>query len=320
MSTERDVTRSVRSWLKEDRHEDADRVLDLVLDQLDTTPQRRAGWLARRFPFMNSTTLRYGIAAAVVVAAAVLGFSFLARPNDDVGPSSPSPSTAQSADPSAESSIPLLTDQGTVENGAVLPSGTYLLDYPFPARLRLTVPGGWQVWHVDFLSAGLLVDAGPGSGSGWGLFLLSPGDKLYADPCDKTRGMLDPVPGPTVDDLAKALGNIPGITASTPVDIVMDGYPGKLIELTAPADAASCAAGTATLWDFPGQDDYPMALGERLPIRIIDVEGVRLVIVATDYPGTSAWELGEGKTFDPNDHAEDQVQLQAIFDSIQFNP
>ena len=31
------------------RIENADRVLDLVLDQLDTTPQRRARWLARRF-------------------------------------------------------------------------------------------------------------------------------------------------------------------------------------------------------------------------------------------------------------------------------
>ena len=45
MSTDRDVTRIVRSWLHEDAYEDADRVLDLVLDQIDTTPQRRAcGW------------------------------------------------------------------------------------------------------------------------------------------------------------------------------------------------------------------------------------------------------------------------------------
>lgn len=317
MSTDRDVTRSVRSWLREDRHEDADRVLDLVLDQLDTTPQRRASWLARRFPFM-SKTVQFGLAAAVVVlAATVVGLSVLARPDDSVGPTVPtSTPTATATTPS----IPLLSKQGSIETGAVLAPGTYLLDYPFPARLALTVPGGWQVWHVDFLSAGLLVDAGPGNGSGWGLFFLSPGDKLYADPCDKTRGMLDPVPGPTADDLANALGNLPGITASTPVDIEMDGHAGKLIELTATADVASCPAGAATLWDFAGLDDYPMALGERLPIRILDVDGLRLVIVATDYPGTSAWEVGQGESFDPDAHAEHEVELQAIFDSIRIDP
>ena len=56
MSTDRDTTRIVRSWLRTDEHESADRVLDAVLDQLDTTPQRRATWWpARRFPDMNNS-------------------------------------------------------------------------------------------------------------------------------------------------------------------------------------------------------------------------------------------------------------------------
>jgi hypothetical protein len=318
MSADRDVARSVRSWLKEDRHEDADRVLDLVLDQLDATPQRRAGWLARRLPLMNSTTLRFGIAVAVVVAAVVLGITVLGRPNESVGPSGPPTATTTLVPTTA--SIPLLSDQGSIETGAVLAPGTYLLDYPFPARSALTVPDGWMVWHIDFLTAGLLVDTGSGPGSGYGLFFLSPGDKIFADPCDKTRGMLDPVPGPSVDDLAAALASLPGMAASTPVDIELDGHPGKLIELTAPADVASCPVGAATLWDFPGQDDYPMALGEQLPIRILDVDGVRLVIVATDYPGTSAYELGQGETFDPEAHADHQAELQGIVDSIVIDP
>jgi hypothetical protein len=318
MSTDRDVARSVRSWLREDRHEDADRVLDSVLDLLDTTQQRRAGWLARRLPFMNSTTLRYGIAAAVVVAAVVLGITVLGRPKDDVGP--PGPTSSQAASPSAIASIRLMSEWGTIEDGAVMAPGTYLLDYPFPVRLALTVPVGWQIWHVDFLTAGLLVDTGSGPGSGYGLFFLAPGDKLYADPCDRTAGMLDPVPGPSVDDLAAALASLPGMTASTPIDIDLDGHAGMLIELTAPADVASCPAGAATLWDFPGQDDYPMALGEQLPIRILDVNGVRLVIGATDYPGTSAYELGQGETLDPEAHADHQAELQGIVDSIVIDP
>ena len=62
MTANRELDREVRSWLREDGHEDADRLLSEVLDQLDTTPQRHAGWLARRFPIVNSTRIRYGIA------------------------------------------------------------------------------------------------------------------------------------------------------------------------------------------------------------------------------------------------------------------
>ena len=76
MSVDRDVTRAVRSWLHEDAHENADRVLDLVLDQLDTTPQRRARWPARRFPPM-SNTIRIALATAAVVILAFLGIRFL---------------------------------------------------------------------------------------------------------------------------------------------------------------------------------------------------------------------------------------------------
>ncbi|MGH2488998.1 MAG: hypothetical protein ACRDFR_05220, partial [Candidatus Limnocylindria bacterium] len=67
MSTDRDVTRIVRSWLSEDRHEDADRVLNTVLDQLDTTPQRRTSWSAWRELFMNKF-VAIGLGAAAVVA------------------------------------------------------------------------------------------------------------------------------------------------------------------------------------------------------------------------------------------------------------
>ena len=42
MSTDRDTTRIVRSWLRTDEHESADRVLDNVLALLDATPQRRS--------------------------------------------------------------------------------------------------------------------------------------------------------------------------------------------------------------------------------------------------------------------------------------
>jgi hypothetical protein len=100
MSTDRDVTRIVRSWLHEDAHEDADRVLDMVVNLVDTTPQRRPSWLARRTPTMNSYA-RLGLVAAAVLAVVIVGIGLLGR-SPDVGPatsSSPVPSPSVTASP-----------------------------------------------------------------------------------------------------------------------------------------------------------------------------------------------------------------------------
>ena len=83
MSTDRDTTRIVRSWLRVDENESADRVLGTVLDRLDTTPQRRA-ISTRRLPDM-SYIVRYAAVAAVVAMAAVIGYSVVAGP-PEVGP------------------------------------------------------------------------------------------------------------------------------------------------------------------------------------------------------------------------------------------
>ena len=75
MNTDRDTTRIFRSWLRTDEHESADRVVDAVLDHLDTTPQRRATWWpVRRLPQMN-TTAKLALGAVAVVAIALLGIS-----------------------------------------------------------------------------------------------------------------------------------------------------------------------------------------------------------------------------------------------------
>ncbi len=69
-TSDRDVNRAIRSWLREDRHEDVSRVAGAVLDQVDTTPQRRSTWWpARRTPTMNKF-LAIGLGAAAVVVVA----------------------------------------------------------------------------------------------------------------------------------------------------------------------------------------------------------------------------------------------------------
>jgi hypothetical protein len=79
MTTERDPgTRIVRSWLREEAHENAERVLLRALDEVDTTPQRRSWWPAWRTSPVNTYAKLIAAAAAVLVVAAV-GYQFLPR-------------------------------------------------------------------------------------------------------------------------------------------------------------------------------------------------------------------------------------------------
>jgi WD40-like Beta Propeller Repeat len=84
MTTEHDPrTRVVLSWLQEDGHESAERVLLRALDEVDATPQRRSWWPSRRANPIG-THPRLVAAAAAVLAVAVVGYPFLAA-----GPASP---------------------------------------------------------------------------------------------------------------------------------------------------------------------------------------------------------------------------------------
>ena len=47
MSPERDVTRTVRSWLRTDEHDFPIEIVDDVLARLDATPQDRLFWQNR---------------------------------------------------------------------------------------------------------------------------------------------------------------------------------------------------------------------------------------------------------------------------------
>jgi len=90
MTTERDPrTRIVLSWLREDTHENAERVLLRALDEVDTTPQRRSRWPAWRTNRMNTYAKLIAAAAAVLVVA-IGGYQLLpgiAGPGDAPSPS-----------------------------------------------------------------------------------------------------------------------------------------------------------------------------------------------------------------------------------------
>ena len=122
MSTDRDTTRIVRSWLEVGATALPDRVLDQVLDQLPATRQRRSWWPVRRFQDMNSAW-KFAIAAAAIVVVAVAGFNLLPK-QDAVGvpPTSPTPSPTDTPAayteptflaPGSYAIAPTMTDPGT---------------------------------------------------------------------------------------------------------------------------------------------------------------------------------------------------------------
>lgn len=89
MSTDQDVEGAVRLWVAQGSHQLPDRALDAALDEIATTKQRHAGWLARRSNLMNGNALKFGAAAVAIIAAAILGVRFL--PEAVGGPPDPTP-------------------------------------------------------------------------------------------------------------------------------------------------------------------------------------------------------------------------------------
>ena len=291
MSADRDVTtRIVRSWLHEDGHEDADRILNLVLDEIDTTPQRRAGWLARRFPPMNNNLVRVALVAAVLVVAVVIGANLLQR--SDVGPS-----------PSAEPSVPLLDELPT---GDLFP-GTYELDSAFLVRLRLTLPPGFN--HGPGGSS--LVGIHTPSGHGLEFQIVS---NVYPDPCHRTAGGTDPAVGPSVDDLVTAMTNMAGFEVGPATDVTIGGLPAKALDLTNSIDYSTCDQQDVrtVVFGLPGSvrgtgEGSSVGGDEHQRIYIMDVRGTRLTIMTYWFPSG-------------NDAADARAvaDLQAIVDSITF--
>jgi hypothetical protein len=290
MRTERDTARIVRSWLSVEEHESADRVLDLVLDRLDTTPQRRLSrWTARSL-FGINRMVATGIAAGLVAIAAIWGIGLLAPGGPGFGgpalDSSPTPTPSPMAWPTSEN--------------AALRAGTYVSEAPSPAGSIITLPEGWSACGVG--SEELAACAHPGGRRAVSVSIVS---NVVADPCHGSRALLDPRVGDSVDDLVSAISNLSGFVATAPIDIDIDGRAGKEFELTAPTGPACVDDNTGLATWTTSWGINVVGPGEVNLLRIVEVDGVRVMIAAAYQPSASAAEITE---------------LRAIFDSIQLAP
>jgi hypothetical protein len=127
------------------------------------------------------------------------------------------------------------------------------------------------------------------------------GGWLFSDPCRKVDAVPDIRVGPSASDFVDALAAHPLLDVTTPVPVTLGGYSGKYLDLQVPSNIADCTFGYhpwAPSYYAPGPN-------HQWHIWSLNVDGVRVVIMSEDFPGTSAQDLAE---------------MRAITESIQINP
>jgi hypothetical protein len=293
MSADRDVTRIVRSWLNEDAYEDADRVLSQVLVAIDTTPQRRAGWLARRLPPMNTAT-RLALAAAAVVLLAFIGLKFLVS-GDNIG----GPVTSPTPTPTAAPAVGVIGGDGTsvfagTYRTAFVPAFTLTID---KSVMDPDCPPGIKCHGTANVNQPGWLDLGFGTVHGSELMVV--GIAKIHDP-SASGTLIDP-PADTAA-VAAVYAATPGVTvlqAAKPVTV--GGLVGTQLDVWA---HQGLSLGTRT--DVAGSD-FGIATEHETRLIILLVNGQTLVITE---------EIAADNT--THDFQAALTSLQPLIDSIQW--
>jgi hypothetical protein len=272
MSTDRETTHAVRSWLEDGVTRLPDRVLDAVLDQVPATPQRRPLWRAWRFPNVTNP-VRYAIAAAAVLVVALIGYQFL--PTSDIGAP---PSAAPTASPSPAATVtPLLplTDS--------LAAGTYR---PYPdLDIRVDAPAGWSTccenpaWIIHKNESALV------------FFEDYTELTVHQDPCNWKTGPSSEPRG--AEAIANAIAAQDGSLMPAPEATTVGGRPAFHVRVAVPAeiDQETCDEGQYTWWAVPGGSRYAQGDDQIEDVYILDVDGRTLGFDLSHFPDTPAADV-----------------------------
>jgi hypothetical protein len=164
--------------------------------------------------------------------------------------------------------------------------------------VTFTMPAGWYS-DGAFVSKS---DADPI----FGLVFMDVGN-IYADGC--RWELVEPPPGPTVDDLVSAYAKLPELRATPARDVTVDGFDGKQIQITIPDYTDDeCIGERFSIFHYDHASHDAPSLWAQAPkqlntLWILDVDGTRLVILAGD-PG--------------NMSAQDRTDLDGILNSVQI--
>jgi hypothetical protein len=282
-------------------------------------------------PMLPNVTARSGLAAAALVVAVVgLGAVVLSN-NRNQAVGGPAPIASPTPTPAATSSPLVLLFNAPLEtcpetNGKCLAPGRYAFGAGWPGEMSVAVPEGWFEYDPGGGSTGFLVDRSPAlDGSGWGI-LMSKVGTVSRDPCDPGAGSYSAPLVDTPGQLAAAMADWPGFDVTSPETITIAGRTGVQVEISSTLKFEDCPI--SVLWTTPNgtsMDAYPMINdldvegGYPAEYRIVDVDGSLIAIMTPGLTQTSPFEEGQGIARDPDRHAADAVEMQAILDSIEMS-
>jgi hypothetical protein len=168
--------------------------------------------------------------------------------------------------------------------------------------VEITVPEGWQ----SAFESTILMPVPPGSteapaGAGFAIGWTNMSAGLHSDPClPEAHGTPDIAVGPTVADFVDAVVAHPALSATKPQDVQLGGYKGTYLTITAPDDISGCADWRPWEPGFAAQGPNNL-----WSVWIMDVEGLRMILVTEEFPNTSA---------------ADRAALHSIVESVRFLP
>ena len=299
MTTDRETLHAIGLWLEEGRTVLPDHVLDAVLEQLPSKPQRRPAWAVRRISHMNPIA-KYAIAAAAVVVIAIVGWNFVGTS----GTTEPGglPSITESPSPSAAppSPAPLAPSTGSMEAGR----------YRWTSQggdVSFDVPDGWTGGpgaiskNVDSQADVTLAHNLPGT-----TYEVT---HVYSDAC-ASENALEPI-GATVDDLVAALEAQENVDVAV-ADVTAGSVVGKRIAIeqaASLADRSGCRhgpEGPLQIWaDEAETGFFALAPGFSGIAYVFEVDGDRFVFSGAYGPEASDADIAE---------------LDAIIESMEFWP
>jgi hypothetical protein len=165
----------------------------------------------------------------------------------------------------------------------------------------VTVPAGWNAaneFHlIESAPAGTGGPDGAGLVMGWTQYWAG----LNSQPCSSVSHQKPDIKvGPTVDDLVDAVVAHPLLNVTEPKPVRLGKYRGQFLTLIGPSDISDCEEWRP--WD---PSPYLQGPDNRWDLWVMDVDGVRMVIMAGYYPGTPAAIKSE---------------LRDMAESIRFTP
>jgi hypothetical protein len=289
MDPERDVTGVVRAWLRDDGHDNADRVLEAVLAELEAIPQRRSNWIPAGIRSMGTRWLRFGLAAVSLAAAVMIALSLLSHrvatppvPTQTVSPTpAPTPST---------SLPPRLPD-------SQLHGGRYTLFGSF--RVTIDVPnGGWGGFVSAAAAPAIFNEESPPAFASLRAANVTQ-MTVYRDPCQWDQSAIVQPKGAAA--IAAALSALPGRAGTKPEQISLVGTTAQHVRLTVPDGLATsetgggsvsfvgCYGGQYRTWSSTAGDPRDQeAPGQIDDIYLIDLGDSTLLFDASYFPETSA--------------------------------